>query len=63
MTNENKKMKMEVEVELKEGVSSKTNNPYHFYAFTIMVNGFPVELKPKDGTSGKFLELYFDSQM
>ena len=56
------KKELVVTAELKEGVSTKTNNPYRFYAFSVIVNGIPVALRPENPTAGKLLEVFLDSQ-
>ena len=54
--------KLEVDCELREGVSSKTNQPYRFYVYTVTVNGIKIQLKPESGLAGRMLETVVDGQ-
>lgn len=53
--------KIEVNAELKEGVSKNTNQPYRFYVYNVLVNGVIVNLRPEDRTAGALLEHYVDN--
>lgn len=54
--------KIEITAELREGVSTKTNQPYRFYTYYMIVNGVQVALRPENRTAGALLEWYLDNQ-
>ena len=53
--------KIEVNAELKEGISKSTNQPYRFYVYNVLVNGVIVKLRPEDRTADALLEYYVDN--
>lgn len=50
------KKTIEITATLRDGVSSKTGKPYHFYVYTYEYNGVEIQLKPCVFQLGALLE-------